>query len=148
MRHSSRRMATDRGPQAITSRQPRPVLSFVPPSRVGGRPLQPSERARFEPAFGRDLSGVHVPADAGAAGPARQQQSWAQLAAAAQAETDLTRRSAAMVALVRRALPTRTVHEAGTSNTAAVDPADYDAVPAINFDVRLNSKTKWRSTTV
>jgi hypothetical protein len=40
------------------------------------------------------------------------------------------------------------VHEAGTSNTAAVDPADYTAVPEINFDVRLNSKTKWRSTTV
>ena len=204
----------------------------VPSSRVDGRSLTTPERARFEPAFGRDLSAVRVHAGAGAvalaiaegasavtvgsdiflgpgyapataagerllahelahvvqhaggdmepggpadaeraaelaaegvvrrgrvgfglrprvpAGPARQQQSWAQLVAAAQAEADVTRRSAAMVALVRQALPSRTVREAGTSTTATVDPADYSAVPAINFDVRLNSKTKWRSTAV
>jgi hypothetical protein len=84
-----------------------------------------------------------------AAGPARQAQTYAQQIEAAQKEADLTKKSAAMLALVRQALgPTLTVQEAGTSSKRAVDPADYAATPAINFDVNLNSKTKWKSSKV
>jgi hypothetical protein len=109
-----------------------------------------AERAAEQAAEGvvrRGTAGFGLRA-ATAASPARQGQSWAQLVAAAEAEPDLAKKTAAMVALVRQALPTVTVHEAGTSSPTAVDPADYDATPAINFDVRLNSKTKWKSTNV
>ena len=51
--------------------------------------------------------------------------------------------AAAMTALVQEALgPGYTVHEAGTKSTAKVDTDDYAASPQINFDVRLNQKTK------
>jgi hypothetical protein len=69
------------------------------------------------------------------------QQTWAQQVAAAQGLTDPVAKSSAMTALIRQALgPGRTVREAGTTNTARVDPVDYDPPPAINFDLRLNSK--------
>jgi hypothetical protein len=77
--------------------------------------------------------------------PARQQQSWADAVTAARAETNPAKRGAAMLALLQRALPGRTVRVAGTSSPKAVDPADYDPVPTINFDEALNTKRKWRS---
>jgi hypothetical protein len=77
--------------------------------------------------------------------PARQQQSWADAVTAARAETDPAKRRAAMLALLQRALSGRAVRLAGTSSPGAVDPADYDQVPTINFDEGLNRKTKWRS---
>jgi peptidoglycan hydrolase-like protein with peptidoglycan-binding domain len=45
--------------------------SRVETLRGGGRPLPPSERAFFEPRFGRDFGGVRVHADATAAAAAR-----------------------------------------------------------------------------
>ncbi|MGD0376631.1 MAG: DUF4157 domain-containing protein [Streptosporangiaceae bacterium] len=77
--------------------------------------------------------------------PARQPQSWAAAVTAARAETDPARRRAAMLALLQRALPGRTVRLAGTSSPAAVDPADYQPTPTINFDEGLNAKQRWRS---
>jgi Domain of unknown function (DUF4157) len=77
--------------------------------------------------------------------PARQQQSWADAVTAARAETNPAKRGPAMLALLQRALPGRTVRLAGTHSPKAVDPADYDPVPAINFDEALNTKRRWGS---
>jgi hypothetical protein len=77
--------------------------------------------------------------------PARQPQSWAAAVTAARAETDSTKRRAAMLALLQRALPKYTVRIAGTSSSKAVDPADYDPAPTINFDEALNTKQRWGS---
>ena len=78
---------------------------------------------------------------------ARAPKTWKELVLDAKAEPDLTRRSTAMVALIRRAVSGMTVREAGTSSPSGVDPADYDAAPIINFDVRLSDKLRWHSTT-
>jgi Domain of unknown function (DUF4157) len=77
--------------------------------------------------------------------PARQPQNWDDAVAAARQEPDAAKRSAAMLGLIQRALPGRKVRLAGTSSPTAVDPADYDAAPTVNFDERLNSKTRWKS---
>ncbi len=37
------------------------------------------------------------------------------------------------------------VRAAGTSNAAAVDPADYAPIPVLNFDAALNDKSRWRT---
>ncbi len=37
------------------------------------------------------------------------------------------------------------VRAAGTSNVAAVDPADYAPIPVLNFDAALNDKARWRT---
>ncbi len=75
--------------------------------------------------------------------PTSQPKSWDDRLQDAQAEPDLAKRSTAMTALVQEALgPGYTVHEAGTKSTAKVDTDDYAASPQINFDVRLNQKTK------
>jgi Domain of unknown function (DUF4157) len=80
--------------------------------------------------------------------PARKPASWKEQVAAANAIADPKKKSAALTALVQAAISGRTVRQAGTSSKDAVDPADYDAVPAINFDPLLNSKKKWHSSNV
>ena len=80
--------------------------------------------------------------------PARQPQPWAAAVAATRAETDPARRRAAMLALLQRALPGRAVRLAGTSSPTAVDPADYEPAPTINFDEGLNAKRRWRSNAI
>jgi hypothetical protein len=77
--------------------------------------------------------------------PARQSQTWDDAVAAARKEPDPAKRSAARLGLIQRALPDRTVRLAGTSSPTAVDPADYAAAPTVNFDERLNSKTRYNS---
>jgi hypothetical protein len=75
--------------------------------------------------------------------PGSPPKSWDERLTDAQAEPDLAKRSTAMTALVGEALGSGyTVHEAGTKSTVSVDTADYAASPQINFDVRLNQKTK------
>ena len=68
---------------------------------------------------------------------------WDQRVTEAQAETDLTVKSAALTALAQEALgPAYTVKEAGTSSPGQLAPADYALAPTINVDVRLTSKKK------
>jgi hypothetical protein len=72
-----------------------------------------------------------------------QPQTWEQQVNAAKQEANVTTRSRLMTALVRQALGNAyTVREAGTSSMGAVDPADYDASPTVNFDVRMEGKTR------
>jgi hypothetical protein len=56
------------------------------------------------------------------------------------------RRAAAMTRLAQQAVCEigLTVREAGTAHTSAVHPDDYAEVPVVNFDARLNDKTRWR----
>ncbi len=60
---------------------------------------------------------------------------------------DINQKGEAMARLVAQALCQLNlqVHTAGSSKPDAVDPADYQQVPTINFDVRLNGKTRWKS---
>ena len=60
---------------------------------------------------------------------------------------DINQKGEAMARLVAQALCQLNlqVHTAGSSKPDAVDPADYQQVPTINFDVRLNDKTRWKS---
>jgi hypothetical protein len=68
---------------------------------------------------------------------------WDQRVTEAQAETDLTVKSAALTALAQEALGAAyTVKEAGTTSPDKLDRADYALAPTINFDVRLASKKK------
>jgi len=56
-------------------------------------------------------------------------------------------RAAAMTRLAQQALCELgiSVQAAGTSHTDAVHPDDYAAIPVLNFDAGLNSKTRWRT---
>lgn len=126
---------------AVGTRAPigQPAVAFGLPSlQPPTTPTTESDRAtaQQDPATGPTSAPTTAPASA----PAR---SWDDRARDAQAETDLARKSAALTALVTEALGTRyTVHEAGTSSPGQLDPADYQAAPAVNVDVRLNSKNK------
>ena len=111
-----------------------PAVAFGVPSLQPPTTAQPTTQQ--QPA--------QVPTTAAPTGtPASAPRSWDDRARDAQVETDLTRKSAALTALVTEALGTAyTVHEAGTSSPGQLDPADYQAAPTVNFDVRLNSKNK------
>jgi hypothetical protein len=68
---------------------------------------------------------------------------WDQRVTEAQAETDLSVKSAALTALAQEALRAAyTVKEAGTTSPDKLDRADYALAPTINVDVRLASKKK------
>ncbi|GAA2148044.1 uncharacterized protein DUF4157 [Humibacillus xanthopallidus] len=114
------------------------------PSRVG-QPATPSGRPALEPkppAPTVDAGTVAktTPTTNPVVAPVK---SWDDRVTAAQAETDLTVKSAALTALAQEALGTAyTVKEAGTTVADKLDPADYALAPTINFDVRLTSKKK------
>ena len=65
---------------------------------------------------------------------------------AARGMADIDQKAAAMTELARQALCQLgiTVHQAGNSHPHEEDPADYQETPVLNFDVRLNVKTRWR----
>jgi hypothetical protein len=67
---------------------------------------------------------------------------------AAQAIADPALRAAALLSLVQRALTGTGIQvgAAGNSSPTRVHPNDYQAVPALNFDVRLNDKRSWPAT--
>lgn len=113
-----------------------PAVAFGVPSLQPPATGQPPATQQQQPAQAPTAAPTGTPATA----PAR---SWDDRARDAQAETDLTRKSAALTALVTEALGTGyTVHEAGTSSPGQLDPADYQAAPTVNVDVRLNGKNK------
>jgi hypothetical protein len=69
---------------------------------------------------------------------------WTEDVKAAFALTDQAKKTAALAALVQQALgSSRKVNTSGTSSTAKVQPADYQEVPVINFDINLNKKQSW-----
>ena len=113
-----------------------PAVAFGVPSLQPRTTAQPPTTTQQQPA--------QAPTTTAPTGtPASAPRSWDDRARDAQAETDLTRKSAALTALVTEALGTGyTVHEAGTASPGQLDPADYQAAPTVNVDVRLNSKNK------
>ena len=127
-------------------------LAHVIQQRGGdGHPTGPVDPERAATRAADEVSGdgiVRFGLRAAPIAPARQPQPWAAAVAAARAEADPARRRAAILALLQRALPGRAVRLAGTSSPAAVDPADYDPAPTINFDEGLNSKRRWRSNAI
>jgi hypothetical protein len=109
--------------------------------------LDLSERAiageRVTP-LARPHSLVQRQSDAGvpAAPPAP---TWEQQVNAAKAETDATKRSAALGQLVQQALGTgTTVHTVPVG--ATLDPSQMKPTPAVNFDLNLNQKQSWPHT--
>lgn len=74
---------------------------------------------------------------------------WRAAVTQAQALTDLDAKASAMSALVTEALCPLglAVHTAGTAHTDTEHPDDYRPQPVVNFDVRLNSKTRWANST-
>ncbi|CAM3577829.1 DUF4157 domain-containing protein [Kibdelosporangium persicum] len=96
-------------------------------------------------AAGNTQQGTTIPSPAACTTPTLEQ--WQAGLAAARAITDVDQRGAAMTALAQQAVCTLgiTVHQAGSSHPREEDPADYQATPVLNFDVRLNDKTRWRN---
>lgn len=66
---------------------------------------------------------------------------WRARVTAAKASADSAQRSAALLALIREALPGRTVELSGTKDPDQIDRADYQPAPIVNFDPLLNQKT-------
>ena len=76
--------------------------------------------------------------------PALAPGTWTEDVKAAFALTDETKKTAALAALVQQALgSSRKVNTAGKSSNTKVQPADYQEVPIINFDINLNKKQSW-----
>ncbi|MCU0491968.1 MAG: DUF4157 domain-containing protein [Chloroflexaceae bacterium] len=73
---------------------------------------------------------------------------WEHDVRAAKAITDVTQRRDALAALARGALSGTGIqlYVANTSSGGAVNPADYQVAPMLNFDIHLNSKTSSSTT--
>lgn len=68
---------------------------------------------------------------------------WARSVHDAKGLEDEEARRDAMLALVRKALPSSDVRASGQSHAARVHPEDNVPAPVVNFDVRLNEKSGW-----
>ncbi|TQM61704.1 uncharacterized protein DUF4157 [Humibacillus xanthopallidus] len=130
--------AADRAGVAVAERRP---------SRVG-QPATPSGLPALEPkpntpTVDAGTVAKTAPTTNPTTNPAAPVKTWDQRVTEAQAETDLTVKSAALTALAQEALGAAyTVKEAGTTSPGQLAPADYALAPTINVDVRLTSKKK------
>ena len=66
---------------------------------------------------------------------------WRTTVTAAKAITTPEERNAALLALIRQALPGRVVELAGTKDVNQIDIEDFKPAPTVNFDPLLNQKT-------
>jgi hypothetical protein len=113
------------------------------PARVPALQPKPASQAPTTQAPTTQAPTTQAPTTQAPTTQAKPAKTWDERLREAQAEPDLVKRGAAMTALAQEALGAAyTVHEAGTTSIASVDTADYAESPAINFDVRLNQKTK------